>query len=80
MAETPAASNNKSVTFRGKPEREMTTASKRDNAEGQLVEGGLNEAPTKPTRMGKTMRKKAKGAIKRGMISEKAANKHLGGY
>jgi hypothetical protein len=38
--------------------------------------GVANAAPMK---MGKGTRKHAKRAIKRGMISEKAAKKHLGG-
>jgi hypothetical protein len=81
VANTTTSPNNKSVAFRGgRSEREMATASGRKNAQGELVEGGLNEAPTPPTRLGKGVRKKAKSAIKRGMISEKAAKKHLKGY
>jgi hypothetical protein len=40
--------------------------------------GVTNAAPMKKAKRG--MRKVAKGAMKRGMISEKAAKKHLGGY
>lgn len=79
MAETPISPNNKSITFRGKPEREMTDTPKpetRMNAEDQATDG-----PKKAVkRMGRGVRKKANVAIKRGMISEKAAKKHLGGY
>lgn len=60
MAETPVAPNNKSVAFRGTPEREPTADAL---------------APKKLSPRG---RKTAKRAIKRGMISEKAAKRHLG--
>lgn len=64
MAETTAAPNNKPVAFGAKPEREPP--------------GVENAAPIKkPSKHG---RKTAKRAIKRGMISEKAAKKHLGDY
>jgi hypothetical protein len=68
MAETPIAPNNKPVTFGAKPGREM--ADTRVNAEDRPVDG----KPKKPK-----IRKAAKGAIKRGMISEKAAKRHFGG-
>lgn len=55
MAETITAPNNKTVAFRGKPEREIAGAAKKSFT-----------------------RKAAKKAIKRGMISEKAAKRHLG--
>lgn len=64
MAETTTAPNNKPVSFGAKPEREMSTVAKpRNPAVKKLSPRG---------------RKKAKSAIKRGMISEKAAKKHLG--
>lgn len=61
MADTPAAPNNKAVTFRGKPEREAVTA----------PHAGAKKLTPR-------VRKNAKRAIKRGMISEKAAKRHLG--
>jgi hypothetical protein len=65
MAETPVAPNNKAVAFKAKPEREPA--------------GVANAAPIKS--LSPRGRKKAKRAIKRGMISEKAAKKHFGdGY
>jgi hypothetical protein len=82
MAETPVAPNNKSITFRGKPEREMSTAP-RMNAEAMPVDGAAPAAAPKKVakkRMAAGPRKKLKSAINRGMISEKAAKKHLGGY
>lgn len=113
MANTSVSPNNKSVTFRGKPEREMSTH-ERMNAQAQSVDGGAgmtkpaspaktsswnnrgianseqtkgapagveNTAPMKMTKKpSKSARKRAKGAVKHGMISEKAAKKHLGGY
>lgn len=69
MAETPVAPNNKPVAFGVKPGREM--ADNRVNAEDQPASG----KPKKPK-----IRKSAKRAIKRGMISEKAARRHLGDY
>lgn len=64
MVETPVAPNNKPVAFKAKPQREPA--------------GVTNTAPIKlPT---KAKRKRAKSAIKRGMISEKAAKRHLGDY
>jgi hypothetical protein len=50
-----------------------------DMADGAKNPAGVtNAAPMKKPKRG--MRKAAKGAMKRGMISEKAAKKHLGGY
>lgn len=63
MAETTAAPNNKPVSFGAKTEREPA--------------GVTNAAPMKK-KPSKQFRKSAKGAIKRGMISEKAAKRHLG--
>ena len=64
MAETTSAPNNKPVTFKG------------DRTDREPA-GVANTAPMKPA---KGMRKKAKSAIKRGMISPKAAAKHLKDY
>jgi hypothetical protein len=88
MAETPTAANNKSITFRGKTEREMSinhrSAEGKPNEDASFQakapnakEADRDPAPKKP---GKAMRKKAKRAASRGMISEKAAKKHLAGY
>jgi hypothetical protein len=49
MAETSVASNNKSVSFRNKPEREMSTH-QRMNAEGQKVDGGESMGPRRGMR------------------------------
>lgn len=65
MAETTSSYNNKGITFSGKTEREPA--------------GITNAAPMKK-KPSKQFRKTAKGAIKRGMISEKAAKRHLGDY
>lgn len=65
MAETPVAPNNKEVDFKAKPVSEPSTVT--------------SAAPVKS--LSPRGRKKAKRAIKRGMISEKAAKKHFGdGY
>jgi hypothetical protein len=68
MAETPVAPNNKAVAFSGKKEREPA--------------GLTNTAPMKmastPKKLSPRGRKKVKSAIKRGMISEKAAKRHFG--
>jgi hypothetical protein len=69
MADTTTAPNNKGVKFGSKPGREMAGTSAK-NAEGQPANG-------KPP---KAIRKTAKRAIKRGMISPKAAAKHLKDY
>lgn len=65
MADTATSSTNKAVSF-----------GKRLNAEGQPVDG-----VAKPGRRIKPLaRKTAKRAMKRGMISEQAAKRHLGDY
>ena len=64
MADTTLAPNNKAIAFGDEPEREPA--------------GVANAAPIK--KPSKHVRKTAKRAIKRGMISEKAAKKHLGDY
>lgn len=94
MAETAPAANNKSVTFRGKGENEMPMESRAQNAamhaaeEGRSTLGipksvgkkfvkashgqsikGLPKHVDKP---------RAKRAMQRGAISEKAAKRHLG--
>lgn len=74
MAETAPAPNNKSVNFGGKVEREMSTT-KRMNAEDQPVDG----VATPAKKLSPRLRKTAKKAMRRGMISEKAAKRHLGG-
>ena len=66
MAETAPAANNKPVAFGAKAAHETTDA--RENAEHQPVQG------KKPK-----LRKAGKHAMKRGMISEKAAKRHFGG-
>lgn len=91
MAETTTAPNNKSVTFGTKMEREMPSASQAQNrfmhaaAEGK-VEGvpkkvGKDfvkaDAGRKIKKLPQHVRAKAKHAMSRGLISEKAAKKHL---
>jgi hypothetical protein len=125
MAETSAASNNKSVSFGPKMEREMAWSNRGimndANVSGSNPAGVRNKAPIKPEAQAdgvknpagvkntapmkpetlavsdnnpagitnaapmkkkppKSARKSAKRAVKRGLISEKAAKKHLGGY
>lgn len=106
MAETAVASNNKSVTFRGKGENEMSSVSQAQNrfmhaaAEGKVEGVSPNvgkdfvkadhgrkignlpkhvRVPAGAAKKSKT-RKTAKRAINRGMISEKAAKRHLADY
>lgn len=62
MAETPVAPNNKPVNYGAKAASEPA--------------GAKNTAPMKKSKG--LQRKRAKSAIKRGMISEKAAKRHLG--
>lgn len=79
MAETSTAANNKSITYRGKTEREMSTNHK--DGDGKPNEDASFMAKGKGAKKpGKSMRKKAKRAMGRGMISEKAAKKHLSEY
>lgn len=83
MADTRPAPNNKSITFGTKTEREAMAWNNQGKAEsngtlGKNPAGVENTAPmpkSKPTKMPK----KARRAMKRGMISEKAAKKHFGG-
>jgi hypothetical protein len=95
MAETTTATNNKSVSFSGKTEREMPMESKAQNAamhaaaEGESTIGIPEKVGKKfvaeshgqkVKRLPQHVRKKAKRAMKQGLISEKAAKRHLGGY
>jgi hypothetical protein len=75
MAETAVFPNNKSVEFRGKPEREMPRPPNMDVSAkpGKKNPAGINKG-------NETKRKHVKRAMKRGMVSEKAAKKHLSGY
>ena len=77
MAITTTAPTNKPVSFGRKAEREMSTE-KRKNAEAEVVDGAIGAKP--PKKVAPNFRSKAKRAIKRGMISAKAAKKHLGDY
>jgi hypothetical protein len=101
VSETRPASNNKSVTFGKKMEREMAWNNQgitNDGSSGKMPAGVKNKAPIKkvpqadgahdpagvtntaPMKPKKGSHKKAaRHAMKRGMISEKAAKKHLGG-
>lgn len=94
MAETSPAPNNKSVSFSGKVEREMPSVSQAQNrfmhaaAEGEVAgvpakvgkEFVEADAGRKIKKLPKHVKKKARKAVQRGMISERAAKKHLGGY
>jgi hypothetical protein len=74
MAETTPAANNKSISFGSKMEREMGWNNKGITraSSGEKPAGISNLKISKPS-----LRKRAKSAMKRGMISEKAAKKHL---
>lgn len=95
MAETSASTNNHTIVYRGKTEREfMPSVSQAQNrfmhavAEGK-VEGvapkvGRDFVKTdegcKIRKLPKHVGKKARGAMKRGLISAKAAKRHLSEY
>lgn len=93
MAETSVAANNRSVTFLGRVENEMPSVSQAQNrfmhaaAEGK-VEGVSPKVGKKfvkadaGRKIGKLPEHKdrAKRAMKRGAISQKAAAKHLKDY
>lgn len=76
MADTTTASANKAVSFRKSVDREMSD--NRLNAEGQPVDGVAKPKPA-GQRIKPLVRKTAKRAMKRGMISEKAATRYLKG-
>lgn len=71
MAESTTAPNNKPVTFGAKVVREPAGVTDAAPMKPRAPSGAAKKA---------VVRKKAKGAIKRGMISEKAAKRHLGDY
>lgn len=77
MADTTTAANNRPVKFGAKPQAE-----KAGTTETAAGEGAAVKPPRPVTGAAKTsaIRKTAKRAIKRGMISEKAAKLHLKDY
>lgn len=80
MAETTTAPNNKPVAFGKKPAREPSSwnskgVSNSDGSESNPA-GVTNAAPMK--KLSPRGAKKARSAIKRGMISEKAARRNFG--
>lgn len=93
MAESAVAPNNAAIKFRGKPEREMPVVSKAQNAAMHAAAEGKSTLgiPKKVGRefikashgmhvkkLPKHVRKRAKHMRSRGMISDKAAKRHLG--
>jgi hypothetical protein len=93
MALTAPASNNKSVTFRGKGENEMPVVSQAQNRwahANESAEGKTGKAAREMVKAthGVKVKKlpehvdrgRAKRAIKRGAISPKAAARHLKEY
>lgn len=91
MAETAAQSNNVAVKYRGKPRREMPSKSQAQNRFMHAVaEGEVQGVPPsvgkefvkadegrKIGKLPKRVKRKARHAVKHGMISEAAAKKHL---
>jgi hypothetical protein len=95
MATTQTQANNVAVKFRGRTEREMPVKSQAQNAAMHAAAQGESDLGIpkkvgqefvaashgmKVKRLPKHVRKQAKHMRNRGMISEKAAKKHLGGY
>lgn len=94
MADTTAAPNNRAIAFKGRTEREMPSKSQAQNRFMHAVaEGKVEGVPKKVGKdfvkadhgrkigkLPKHAKKKAKGAMKRGLISDKAAKQHLKGY
>lgn len=96
MAETVVAPNNKSISFRGKVGNEMPMESKAQNAAMHAAAAGKSTLGIpksvgkkfvnashgqKVKKLPKHVDKaRAKRAIKRGAISEKAAKQHLDSY
>jgi len=77
MASTSTQSNNARVKFRGHKECEMARTEKPMVGEALPHPSPLRKLPGK--KYGKRMRKRARSAAKRGLISEKAM-KSIGGY
>lgn len=95
MATTQPQANNVAVKFRGRTEREMPLNKGKsqdaisENISTEVHEGrphkqaiaiALNTARKSGKRMPRHMRSQAKAMRNRGMISEKAAKKHLADY
>jgi hypothetical protein len=95
MATTQTQANNVAVKFRGRTEREMPVESQAQNAamhaaaEGESTLGIPKKVGKefvnashgmKVKRLPKHVRHQAKSMRNRGMISEKAAKKHLADY
>jgi hypothetical protein len=93
VAETTAAANNQSIAFSGRMEREMPSTSQAQNRfMHAAAEGKVDGVPAKVgkdfvaadhgRKIGKlpkhAHKARAKHAMKRGLISEKAAKKHFG--
>jgi hypothetical protein len=93
MADSAVQSNNKAVVFRGRPEREMpllkcksqdTISSNIKTELGagkprkQAVAIALNTARKDGRRIPKRTARAARSAMRKGLISEKAAKAHLG--
>ncbi len=76
MADTSPAANNRPVAYRGKPEREMSAVS---TPKSPAIHAAEEVRPPAVKKLSKAVRKNANRAIKRGMISPKAAKRHLGG-
>lgn len=92
MAASSPQSNNVTVKYRGKAEREMPSVSRAQNrfmhavAEGDVK--GVNPSVGKDfvkadegrkiSKLPKHVKKRAKHAKRRGLISDSAARKHLG--
>ena len=86
MANTSVQANNKAVTFRGKARRDMPSVSRAQNRFMHAVaEGKVADVPSSVGKKfvkadhGRKIRKLPKHVRGRGMISEKARKKHLGG-
>lgn len=79
MSSTTTSPNNRAVKFRGEGEREMASTMKPMTGATLPKIGGAKRAPG--PKYGKRMRKRARSAAKRGLISESAMKKHVGeGY
>lgn len=76
MASTTTQPHNAAVKFRGQREREMA------KTENPMADDSMPKPPTFPKKpgpkYGKRVRKRARIAAKRGLISPKAMAKHMG--
>jgi hypothetical protein len=82
MSSTTTHPNNARIKFRGRKEREMAKTTMPAHVDPKMPPGSMKTpkaAKMQGPKYGKRVRKRARSAFKRGLISEKAMAKHMGG-